>query len=214
MSNTKSASSKHLQRLAEVLELSPTEHTNISHLVFYAPSPLESDVMLIFGAPEGDWEVAADAFKAGLAPLIVASGSVHERTKGVAEAILIKRELTRLGVPEDEIITDDTSTNTLENVLHFKKILDQRNIKPKSIIYLTIRHHAGRCFLTLKKYFPEAEITAITHGLLYSGLNFTKDNWLTVEGADARVYGEYQRIMAYADKGDIAGPALITDSLL
>jgi len=201
-----------VKRLLEVPNLSSDEITKITQLVFYAPAAQSSDVLLIFGAPEGDWEVAAEAYHAGLAKVIVASGGVHERTNGVPESELIKDELLAHGVPAEAILTVPTPTNTLDNVLHFKRLLEANRLKPKSILYLTIYHHSGRCFLTLKKYFPDAMITAIHHGILYSGLDIRRDTWTRVEGAEKRVYGEYERIMTYSAKGDIADPSVIPKS--
>lgn len=198
-----------IQRLVDAPDLSASQISEITKLVFYAPQAKPSDVMLIFGAPEGDWKVAADAYYNGLTKLIVASGGVHERTKGVAEAVLIRNELVRLGVPPDAILTDLTPTNTLENVLHFKQLLQTKGLQPKSILYLTTYHHSGRCYLTLKKHFPDAIITALSHGLLYSGLDIRSSTWTKVPGAEERVYGEYQRILAYSEKGNIADPSII-----
>lgn len=187
-------------------ELDADQNELMTKLVFYSPEAQVSDALLVFGAPEGDWSVAAKAYQDGLTKLIVASGGIHERTKGIPEAFLIRDELIRLGVPENVIIVDPTPTNTLENVLHFKQILGECRIHPGSILYLCIYHHSGRCYLTLKKYFPDATITALGHGLLFSGLDIQMHTWTTVEGAEKRVYGEYQRILTYSEKGDIAYP--------
>jgi uncharacterized SAM-binding protein YcdF (DUF218 family) len=183
----------------------------MTKLVFYAPEAKASDVMLVFGAPEGDWSIAAKAYHDGLTKLIVTSGGIHERTNGIPEAILIRDELISQGVPSDAIIADTSPTNTLENVLGFKRILKEHGLLCSRILYLTIHHHSGRCYLTIKKYFPDAKITALGHGLLFSGLDIQKDTWTTIEGAEKRVYGEYQRILTYSDKGDIADPREILD---
>ena len=79
-----------LARLHETPELTNEQVGIITDLVFFAPQAQASDVMLVFGAPEGDWSAAAKAYHDGLAKLIVASGGLHGRTKGISEAKLIK----------------------------------------------------------------------------------------------------------------------------
>lgn len=199
-----------IQNMSVAPHFTQDELDQITEIVFYAPKARPSDVLLVFGAPVGDWGVAADAYRARLAKHIVASGGVHERTKDVSEADLIKNELVRLGVPEAVILTDSTPTNTLENVTSFMQLLVQHGIGSDKILYLTIYHHSGRCYLTLKKQFPNSTITAINHGLLWSGLDIQRHNWTASIETKLRVYGEYRRIMEYSEKGDIESPNSIS----
>lgn len=203
------AANQPVSRLVEAPDLTKDEIKEITRLTFYAPKPQPSDALLIFGAPEGDWSSAAKAYHDGLVKLIVASGGIHERTHGISEAELIKQALIERGVPAEVIITDSAAANTGENAAHFKTILDEKGVAATSVMYLCLRHHAGRCYLTLRKYFPHANISAITHGLLFSGLDITAENWMHDPNKVARVYGEYQRILDYSKLGFTADPSYI-----
>lgn len=205
------ASNFPIKRIVDVPDSSPKQIKLITRLVFYAPPPKSSQALQIFGAPEGDWVPAAKAYHEGLIDLIVTNGGIHERTNGIPEAVLIKKDLATRGVPQSAIMADSTATNTGENAAHFAEILVQQNIEPKAIMFMSVRHHAGRCFLTLRKHFPHSNISAITHGLLFSGLNITADNWTNDPRAMARVYGEYQRILTYFEQGYIADFSSIPD---
>lgn len=186
---------------------------DITNTVFFSPKAKTSEVLLIFGAPEGDWTPAARVYNDKLVPLIIASGGMHRRTNGVPESTLIKANLIQLGIPSEVIIEDANAGNTLENVINFKNILETHYIYPKTIMYLSLNHHSGRCYLTLKKYFPDTQITSITHGYLYSGLDITSENWTNNIASKEHVYGEYERILNYSNKGDIANPFVLKNKI-
>ena len=61
------------------------------------------------------------------------------------------------GVLEKDIILEDKSTNTLENVLFSKKTIEEKigfnNLK--SIVTVTKHYHSRRALMTIKKYFPK-----------------------------------------------------------
>lgn len=70
---------------------------------------------------------------------------------------------------------------------------------------MSLNGHSGRCYLTLKKYFPDAKLTAWTY--FYEDLEgIGPDNWMHDPKAIKKVYAEYQRILTYSQRGDIERP--------
>jgi hypothetical protein len=74
----------------------------------------------------------------------------------ITEAALLKNEAMSLGVPEEDIIIEDISLNTFENVISSLLVLNREfqlhNIK--RILVVTNTYHMKRLHLTLKKYMP------------------------------------------------------------
>ena len=135
-------------------------------------------------------------------PKILASGGVNRHTKE-KEAERIQDELLKLGCREEDILIENTSTNSLENVLFSKKVLDEQigltNIK--RIMAVVKHYHSRRALMTLKKHFPHSiDILPVPYDIY----GFTKNNWFTSEKEKEKVLGEWKKIQTYLKKGDIA----------
>lgn len=72
---------------------------------------------------------AAELWKAGVAPVIVACGGPTGGS-GRTEAEVLKEELVSLGVAESAVLLEDRSMITTENIVNARKILgaDRRNV--------------------------------------------------------------------------------------
>ena len=64
----------------------------------------------------------------------------------------------KLGVNPKDIIIDDKSNNTFENIDNSLKLLPN---ELKHIIIITSEFHLKRCLLIFKKKYPELSITMI-----------------------------------------------------
>lgn len=151
-----------IPRELEVHNLSEKEIVVISKIVFYAPPAELSDVLFIFGNSRGNWEGAIKRYASGCALLILASGygGRTDDTVETSQAQKIKQALVFSGVPDAAIFLEEKSTNKLKKVTFSKRLLDEKGICPASICYVSLNGHSGRCYLTLKKYFPDAKLTA------------------------------------------------------
>jgi hypothetical protein len=94
--------------------------------------------------------------------------------------------------------------NTKEDVEFSLAMLAESGIVPQSLTFASKAHHSGRCFLTLKKYFPTIPLKAITCHATYQGVTIRPHDWWRHPISTRRVYGEYLRIRLYAQRGDIA----------
>jgi hypothetical protein len=102
-----------------------------------------------------------------------------------------------------EVYVERNSTNTLENVTETLKFSEFRDCG--SLLFIFKSHPAGRGYLTLRKYFPDAEILQKTFNAKYeiAEKEITRDNWFTFDFGRRRVWGEYLRIKTYGRRGDI-----------
>jgi len=180
------------------------EIKKITNYIFLKSNPQrqKADLALVFGTchPEAinkTYELYRDKF----VNKILISGGVN-RVTSENEALKMSRKLIDLGVKQQDIILEDKSTNSLENVLFSKKVIDEKfgfnNIK--KIIAIVKHYHSRRALMTLKRYFPKnIELIPVT----YKIYGFTKDNWFENDIGKEKVIGEFEKISKYLDKGDI-----------
>lgn len=108
----------------------------------------------LFVSSDRVWH-AARLWKAGKAPIVVASGS--------SERIATVPFLRDLGVPEEVIAVDDVSRNTEENAKYTEALVCGRvhprdgESKPK-ILLVTSAWHMRRSLLMFSRYAPNLEV--------------------------------------------------------
>ena len=178
------------------------EIKKITEYIFLESNPQKSDIALVFGTRHQEainrvYELYQNKF----INKILVSGGIN-RVTGKNEAFEICRKLMNLGIEQRDIVLEDQSTNSLENVLFSKKVIDEKfgfnNIK--KIIAVVKHYHSRRALMTLKKYFPKTiKLIPVT----YEIYGFTKDNWSANEIGREKVISEWKKIRIYLNKGDI-----------
>lgn len=185
------------------MRLTPQEIKTITDYLFISAPPEKSDLVFIPGTSHFlvPMAITHKLWKEGYSGKILVSGGINEHT-GKNEADGMLENLISLGVPKNIVFKERKSSNTLENVVYSRKIIDIefgiRNIR--SVLVVVKNYHARRAIMTLKKnlspsikYFP----------IEYDVLGFTKDTWANEEKNRERVLGEYQKIKTYLQKGDL-----------
>lgn len=114
------------------------------------------------------------AYKQGRIKKLIFMGGINgvsnQDNSTIAEAIKMKELALSLGVDENDILVDDTSNNTFENIENAMKLLPN-DINHISII--TSEFHLKRCYAILKKNYPNILVTMISSKDGFSD----KDNW-------------------------------------
>ena len=117
-----------------------------------------------------------------------------------SEAYRMSYKAIKLGVNPKDIIIDDKSNNTFENIDNSLKLLPN---ELKHIIIITSEFHLKRCLLIFKKKYPELSITMIPSKDGYSD----QDNWFlsSKEWNSGRSIVEYEAhlLVKYAREGKI-----------
>lgn len=174
----------------------------ITDYIFLKSSPQKADVALVFGTRHKEpLKKISKLYKSKLISKILISGGKN-RVTGENEAESMSKELIKLGVLPSDLILEDKSSNTLENIIFSKKILDEKiGLKNIHEIIAVVKHyHSRRALMTLKKHFPKhIKIVPVT----YNVYGFTKDNWHKSEIGREKVLGEWNKIPKYLEKGDI-----------
>jgi hypothetical protein len=197
----------------------------ITEIVFGSSEPAQRcDLIFIFGGSHpGLWESGAQAYHAGLGPRILATGGYkstairhHTWQHGTRpEALVIRDELVTRGVPEQQIIVEDRSTNSLENVLFAQQVYDFASLT--SILTICRSHGAGRQCRTLRHHI-DPRITVRPYSFATNvgreGVPVTRENWMTMEDSSAGIFGNFLKIIKYGRKGDIEPLTQLSDELL
>ncbi len=178
------------------------EIKKITNYIFLESNPQQADLALVFGTRHQESiNKTYELYQGKFINKILVSGGINKVT-GKNEAWEMSKKLIDLGVKQQDIILEDRSTNSLENVLFSKEIIDRKigfnNIK--KIIAVVKHYHSRRALMTLKKYFPKTiELLSVS----YEVYNFTKENWSKSGIGREKVMSEWKKIPEYLNKRDI-----------
>lgn len=185
--------------------LSEAELQEIERAVFAECHPQKSDVLFFFGYIDPDPAFILNLAQGDWAPWILLTGNhAAERPDGsLVEAQNCHRILVEGGVDRRRILMEDRSTNTGDNVIFGKEVLQERGIEPKSILAVCKSHHTGRGLRTLAKHFPGVQLSCVAWDPVYEGVTVSKANWREHPVSQGRVYGEFLRMQEYKERGFI-----------
>lgn len=143
---------------------------------------------------------ALELYEQGRANKILFSGGVKWNGSIDPEAIALKKEAMAKGVPEKDLLIEDRSLHTLENVLASLLVLNRvfHLYNVKRLLVVTSSYHMKRLYLTLKTYMPDwVQFTLCTA----DDLNTRKENWFLSEIGRNRVRSEATKLVTYVNQG-------------
>jgi uncharacterized SAM-binding protein YcdF (DUF218 family) len=162
----------------------------------------KSDVILVLGS--NDLRVAeysAELYLQGWAPLIVFSGNAGALTRerfDRPEAELFAEIALRKGVPESAIMLEAESTNTGENVVFTRRLLESRGIDPESLILVQKPYMERRAYATFMNFWPGRRVLAASPPITfpeYPTEDLPRDLVINI------MVGDLQRIKIYPERG-------------
>ncbi len=92
----------------------------------------------------------------GKKAIIIPSGG-QGKAEIISEAEAIKRYLLANGIGEEQIILEDKSTNTIQNLKYSKKIIENLSGSEKNIVFITSEYHLIRSIIFANKVGLKAE---------------------------------------------------------
>ena len=176
------------------------------HQMFHSLQPAEG--ILVLGSNDVRVaEYAAQLFLQNFAPLLIFSGGLGNFTKDVwdeAEAVKFASIAASLGVPDDKILVESSSSNTGENIRFSKKLMEKEGIFPQKLILAQKPFMERRTYATCKKEWPEVNIFVTSPRISYEDY---PNETISAENLVHTMVGDLQRIMVYPEKGfQIAQP--------
>lgn len=146
--------------------------------------------------------VAAKAYLSGRSKkVMLCGGSIREFAEGqMSEAEHMRQYILELGVPEDSIILENNSKNTIENILYAMVEL-QRSLwlnKVSRILLVTTTYHMRRSLHIARYLFPRhIEI----HACPADDMTTRRDNWMSTDVGVKRVRDEVFNIVNCVKNG-------------
>ena len=165
--------------------------------------PLQkSDVIFLFGGPSIHTpKKGFELYKKGLADRVVCAGDTgtfDDSGWGRPSADVFAEYLIDNGLDKKDLIIQNRSTNTLEDVIFTVPILQEKRLSHQKLILVSIPVHQRRASATFQQQYPKLNY-----------LNSPCDEVLPsqLSGGDLHKLGirclqEYDRIIGYAEKGD------------
>lgn len=164
----------------------------------YVEDKLEkADVILVL-AGDGNGERVAQAvklYKAGWAPKILMSGG--PAIWHVTYADNMRWQATSLGVPRKDVIIQDKSKSTYEDIFFSHKII--KGMHAKKVILVTSPFHMRRTRAVAKKFIGHEGIKVIAYPVQKS--NFNPDKWWQRHEDTQYVVWECFALVQYLFKG-------------
>jgi uncharacterized SAM-binding protein YcdF (DUF218 family) len=150
-------------------------------------------------------ERGAQLFLEGWAPLLIFSGGLGSITKHLwtePEADRFAAIAERMGVPTAQIVIENRSTNTGENVLFTRQLLGARGLDPRSFILVQKPYMERRTFATFKKVWPEPHVVVTSPQVPFDEYleKYSHDTLPPDEVINIMV-GDLQRVKLYAEIG-------------
>lgn len=160
-------------------------------------------------------ERATGLYLEGWAPLIIMSGGLGNFTKemwNVSEADQFAEIAIEKGVPAEKILIENRSTNTGENILFTKQLLQSKCIDPQSFIVVQKPYMERRSYATFKKHWPDKKLLVTSPQISFKKYPTSE---IPFEKVINIMTGDLQRIKLYPAKGfqiyqDI--PAIVWDA--
>lgn len=168
--------------------------------------PVKADVIVGFGNFNTDIaRRAAELYHQGYAPKILFTGGLGRNTDGMlpeSEAIRFAKEAMACGVPEEDIILEDKSRNTKENIYFTRALLEERDIPHSHILGVHQPFMERRIMAAMGVYWPEQSFAVTSPQVsIPHYLERAKQQGITENASISVIVGDFQRIELYAKLG-------------
>ena len=148
---------------------------------------------------------AAELYHAGYGPKILFTGGLGRNTEGLLpepEAVRFAKVAMACGVPEEDIILEEKSTNTKENILFTREKLESLGIAHNRILGVHQPFMERRIVAAMGVYWPEQSFRVTSPQVtIPEYLERAKAQGITENASISVIVGDFQRMELYAEKG-------------
>ena len=168
--------------------------------------PEKADVIVGFGNFNTDIpRRAAELYHQGLAPKILFTGGLGRNTEGLLpepEALRFAKVAMERGVPECDIILEDKSANTKENILFTREKLERLGIPHHRVLGVHQPFMERRIKAAMGVYWPELNFSVTSPRVtIPEYLARAKDQGISENASISVIVGDFQRMDLYAKLG-------------
>ena len=148
---------------------------------------------------------AAELYHQGYAPKVLFTGGLGRNTEGLLpepEAVRFAKVAMACGVPESDILLEDRSRNTKENIDFTRQLLEDRNIPHGKILGVHQPFMERRITAAMGVYWPELDFSVTAPQVtIPEYLERAKQQGISENASISVIVGDFQRIDLYARLG-------------
>ena len=148
---------------------------------------------------------AAELYHQGYASKVLFTGGLGRNTEGLLpepEAVRFAKVAMECGVPAEDILIEDKSTNTKENIEFTRQLLKDRGLPHDHILGVHQPFMERRICAALGVYWPELNFTVTSPQVtIPEYLESAKKQGMTEEAAISVIVGDFQRMDLYPKLG-------------
>ena len=148
---------------------------------------------------------AAELYLQGYAPKVLFTGGLGRNTEGMLpepEAVRFGRVAMECGVPEEDLILEDRSANTKENIEFTREKLRQLGLPHEHILGVHQPFMERRITAAMGVYWPELKFSVTSPQVtIPEYLEAAKKQGVTEEASISVIVGDFQRMDLYAKLG-------------
>lgn len=148
---------------------------------------------------------AAQLYQEGYAPKVLFTGGLGRNTEGMLpepEAHRFARVAMECGVPPEDILIEDRSTNTRDNILFTRTLLEQHGMAGSRLLGVHQPFMERRITAAMGVYWPEADFSVTSPQVdIPEYIRDAVSQGVTEEAAVCVIVGDFQRMDLYAKKG-------------
>ena len=169
-------------------------------------TPQAADVIVGFGNFNTNIaRRAAELYLQGLAPVVLFTGGLGRNTEGLLpepEAVRFARVAMECGVPESAILMEPDSTNTAENILFTRRLLEEKGIPHQRLLGVHQPFMERRITAAMGVYWPRQDFRVTSPQVTIADyLADARRQGVTENAAVSVIVGDFQRMDLYAKKG-------------
>jgi uncharacterized SAM-binding protein YcdF (DUF218 family) len=181
----------------------------LSSFLFLKDEARPVDLCFVLGSPTASsMQPAIDLYRRGLTPRILVSGygpALDEGPSQRPECELYKEFAVANGVPETAILLERRATNTLENFIFSRQVIEDElgwaGIRTVAIAGKPF--HMRRALMTARRHWPGHLGYVMQPSADLADLQ--PESWWTTDHGRQKVLTELRAIATYALQGDIGG---------
>jgi uncharacterized SAM-binding protein YcdF (DUF218 family) len=146
---------------------------------------------------------AAELYNEGYGDWLVTTGGYGRLTKNLwnkSEARMFADVAIKAGVPKDKILIENRAPNTFDNFRFALRLLEQKGIKPRSLLIVTKPYMERRAYAMAQRYLPDIQISVASPKLSFEDYpteEIPRDLFMNI------MVGDLQRIKVFGDRGEL-----------
>ena len=148
---------------------------------------------------------AAELYRQGLAPKVLFTGGLGRNTEGLLpepEAVRFAKVAMECGVPAEDILMEDKSTNTKENIEFTRALLEKEGISCDHILGVHQPFMERRIKAAMGVYWPDLNFSVTSPQVtIPEYLERAKKQGISENASISVIVGDFQRMDLYAKKG-------------